>query len=238
MTHRSRGRPFVKVELLEELHSNTRRTRITYRALVDGQPAAIKCYRKPLFGLIHWIRALRRGQKIRKAGGPVPPIVFSGWVASERCFGYGTAFLEGYRPLRAVLTEESSRLRKFDVIRLLGQTLADAHQRGIEQPDGNLTNFLMGSDNRISMVDEDDIVVHSRRLNTASAVSNLANVAARLPEGELVSVLSDAYIESIDLDHLAVPGWDDEEFSRRVEKWRKMLNGKRNSRNISQRRFD
>lgn len=225
------------VELQEELHSNTRRTRITYRGLVDGQPAAIKCYRKPLFGLIHWIRALRRGKKIRRAGGPVPPIVFAGWLAPKQCFGYGTAFLEGYRPLRAVLVEEPSRSRQIDVIRLLGQTMADVHKRGIEQPDGNLTNFLMGPNDRLSMVDEDDIRVHPGMLPLGVAVSNLANVAARLPDEEMVETLLDAYLE------VAFVGkgseWDDGAFWASVKGWKNMLESKRASRNIaSKREFD
>lgn len=224
------------VELKEELHSNTRRTRITYRGMVDGQPAAIKCYRKPLFGLIHWIRALRRGKRIRRVGGPVPPIVFAGWVASEKCFGYGTAFLEGYRPLRAILMDEPSRSRQIDTIRLLGRTMADVHQRGIEQPDGNLTNFLMDEENRLSMVDEDDIRVHPGMLPLGVAVSNLANVAARLPDEEMVETLLTAYLEVAFVEKGSE--WDSGAFWASVKGWRAMLDAKRASRNIAPRQFD
>ncbi len=225
------------VELEEELHSNTRRTRITYRGLVDGQPAAIKCYRKPLFGLIHWIRALRRGKKIRQAGGPVPPIVFAGWIASERCFGYGTAFLEGYRSLRTVLMNESSRSRQIAIIRLLGQTMADAHKRGIEQPDGNLTNFLMGADDRLAMVDEDDVRVHPGMLPLKVAVSNLANVAARLPDEEMVEALLAAYLEAAFVE--SGSDWDCGAFWASVRGWKELLESKRASRNIApERKFD
>ena len=224
------------VKLEEELHSNTRRTRITYRGLVDGRVAAIKCYRKPLFGLVHWIRALRRGKKIRRVGGPVPPIVFAGWLASERCFGYGTAFLEGYRPLRAVLLGESSRVRQVEIIRLLGITIADLHRRGIEQPDGNLTNFLMGESDTICMVDEDDVRIYSRMLPLGVAVSNLANVAARLPDEDLVESLLMAYLD------VAFVGkgseWDDGAFWAGVKGWRATLEVKRASRNIRPRQFD
>lgn len=224
------------VELQEELHSNTRRTRITYRGLVDGQAAAIKCYRKPLFGLIHWIRALKRGKKIRRVGGPVPPIVFAGWIASEKCFGYGTAFLEGYRPLRTVLMNESSRSRQIYIIRLLGQTMADAHRRGIEQPDGNLTNFLMGPDDRLSMVDEDDMRVHQGMLPLGVAISNLANVAARLPDEEMVGMLLTAYLDGAFVEKSSE--WDSGAFWAGVKSWRAVLDAKRASRNIAPREFD
>ncbi|MCL7945967.1 lipopolysaccharide kinase InaA family protein [Marinobacter sp. ATCH36] len=225
------------VELQEELHSNTRRTRITYRGLVNGQPAAIKCYRKPLFGLVHWIRALRRGKKIRRAGGPVPPIVFAGWVASARCFGYGTAFLEGYRPLRAVLMAEPSRSRQIDIIRILGRAMADIHKRGIEQPDGNLTNFLMGEDSQLSMVDEDDIRVHHGMLSIGVATSNLANVAARLPDEEMVEILLTAYLDMAFVEDGSK--WDSGAFWTSVQGWKKMLESKRASRNITpERKFD
>jgi len=224
------------VKLEEELHSNTRRTRITYRGLVNGRMAAIKCYRKPLFGLIHWIRAVRRGKKIRSVGGPVPPIVFSGWLASERCFGYGTAFLEGYRPLRAVLMEESSRSRQKAVIRLLGETMADLHKRGIEQPDGNLTNFLLGGSDELCMVDEDDIRVHSDMLSVEVAISNLANVAARLPDEGMVEALLTAYLEDAFVERDSE--WDSGAFWASVKGWRAMLDAKRASRNIAPRQFD
>lgn len=224
------------VKLEEELHSNTRRTRITYRGLVDGQPVAIKCYRKPLFGLIHWVRALRRGRKIRRAGGPVPPIVFAGWLASERCFGYGTAFLEGYRPLRAVLLGESSRARQVEIIRLLGITIADLHRRGIEQPDGNLTNFLMGESDTICMVDEDDVRIYSRMLPLGVAVSNLANVAARLPDEDLAESLLMAYLDVAFVERRFE--WDDGAFWADVKGWRASLEAKRASRNIRPRQFD
>lgn len=225
------------VELEEELHSNTRRTRITYRGLVNGQPAAIKCYRKPLFGLVHWIRALRRGKKIRHAGAPVPPIVFAGWVASEKCFGYGTAFLEGYRPLRAVLLDEPSRGRQIDIVRLLGRTMAEVHKRGIEQPDGNLTNFLMGEEHQLSMVDEDDIRVHPGMLPLGVAISNLANVAARLPDEEMVETLLTAYLDVTFVE--ADSAWDRGAFWASVQGWKKMLEAKRASRNIApERKFD
>lgn len=225
------------VKLEEELHSNTRRTRITYRGLVDGQVAAIKCYRKPLFGLVHWIRALRRGKKIRRAGGPVPPIVFAGWLSSERCFGYGTAFLEGYRPLRAVLMEEPLRSRQEAIIHLLGRTMADVHKRGIEQPDGNLTNFLLGGSDELRMVDEDDIRVHSDMLPLGVAISNLANVAARLPDEEMVETLLSAYLEDAFVEQGSE--WDRGAFWASVNGWKAMLESKRASRNIApERKFD
>ncbi len=224
------------VELKEELHSNTRRTRITYRALVNGQVAAIKCYRKPFFGLIHWIRALRRGRKIRRAGGPVPPIVFAGWLAPQRCFGYGTAFLEGFRSLREVLMAEDSRLRQIEIVRLLGRAMADIHKRGIEQPDGNLTNFLMGADDTLAMVDEDDIRVYPGMLPLGIAVSNLGNVAARLPDEEMVEALVSAYLEAA----FVAKGsqWDEGAFWASVRGWRALLDAKRASRNIAPREFD
>ncbi|KPQ01938.1 hypothetical protein [Marinobacter sp. HL-58] len=227
----------TNVELEEELHSNTRRTRITYRGLVNGQPAAIKCYRKPLFGLIHWIRALRKGKKIRQVGAPVPPIVFAGWVTSEKCFGFGTAFLEGYRPLRAVLVNEPSRTRQIEIVRLLGWTMAEIHKRGIEQPDGNLTNFLMGEDSQLSMVDEDDIRVHPGMLPLSVATSNLANVAARLPDEEMVEALLTAYLDVAFVE--AGSGWDRGAFWASVQGWKTMLEAKRASRNIArERKFD
>lgn len=183
------------VELKEELHSNTRRTRITYRALVNGQTVAIKCYRKPLFGLIHWVRAVSRGKEIRRAGGPVPPVVYSGWVNELRCFGFATEFLSGYRSMRGILRETDDLNDQVRYLKRLGHCMADLHERGIEQPDCNLTNFLMGRDEDIRMVDEDDVRVHRQRLSEKVALSNLANLGARLPAGELLRVLHEAYLE-------------------------------------------
>lgn len=224
------------IELKEELHSNTRRTRITYRALVDGQEAAIKCYRKPLFGLVHWLRALRRGNQIRRAGGPVPPVVFSGWLPSMRCFAFGTAFLSEYISLRDALTNELLPHRRMEMVRMLGRTMGDLHRRGITQPDGNLTNFLVKRNSAIAMVDEDDVHVYSGPVPCRDAISNLGNVAARLPDKEMAEELLAGY-----WDDGIVPWraeWDDGAFWASVENWRSSLSAKRASRNIAPREFD
>ncbi|MDX1756774.1 MAG: hypothetical protein R3175_11990 [Marinobacter sp.] len=227
----------TEIELISELHANTRRTRITYRGRIAGRDVAIKCYRRPLFGLIHWIRAQRRGLKIRRAGGPVPEIVYSGWLAQRRCFCFATAFLDGYRPMRQVLREEASEERQYQLIRLLGTRMADIHRCGIEQPDGNLTNFLVNPQDDLAMVDEDDIRVYANPLPVGVAISNLANVAARLPDKSMVEALLSAYLER------AFPSapeqLDQGQFWKSVMGWKNLLERKRAKRNISAtRRFD
>ncbi len=225
------------IELISELHANTRRTRITYHGRIAGREVAIKCYRRPLFGLIHWIRAQRRGLKIRRAGGPVPEIVYSGWLAQRRCFCFATAFLEGYRPMREVLREESCEARQYQLIKLLGARLADIHRCGIEQPDGNLTNFLVNDRNELAMVDEDDIRVHSKKLSRTTAMNNLGNIAARLPDGELSVALSEGYLGALSSERKS-DYWDRALFLEKLQFWRQTLNEKRASRNIAPRQFD
>ncbi|WP_417522294.1 hypothetical protein [Marinobacter sp.] len=224
------------IELKEELHANTRRTRITYRALIDGQEVAIKCYRKPLFGLIHWLRALRRGKKIRRAGGPVPPVAFSGWFPPMSCFAFGTKFLDGYVSLRDALTREQSLDRRLEMVRMLGLVVGDLHRRGIVQPDGNLTNFLIRRNADIAMVDEDDVQVYSAPLPRRLAISNLGNIAARLPNKEMVKELLAGYMDKGIVP--SSPEWDDGAFWTSVEEWRVLLHAKRVSRNIAARDFD
>lgn len=226
----------VNVELKEELHSNTRRTRITYRAFVDGQEVAIKCYRKPLFGLLHWLRAVRRGKKIRRAGGPVPAIVYAGWVASLRCFGFSTSYLAGYRSLREVLNSESSKSTQLIVIEKLGRAVADIHVRGIEQPDGNLTNFLVSPEGSMAMVDEDDIRVFRSCLPGKRAASNLGNIAARLPDRSMRERLLAAYKQ--EMSKSSLNPIDDALYWSSVAAWRSQLEDKRASRNIAPRQFD
>lgn len=186
----------ANVVLQRELHANVRRTRITYSALIDDQPAAIKCFRKPLFGLFHWLRARIKAHRIRKAGGPVPPIVYAGWVSELRCFGFATEFLEGYRSLRSALRESTELDEQKRLLTKLAECIADLHQRGIAQPDGNLTNFLLGPSGDIKMVDEDDVTVSKSALTGRAAMLNLANVGARLPSGELPLCLSTAYVQA------------------------------------------
>lgn len=186
----------ANVVLQRELHANVRRTRITYSALIDSQPAAIKCFRKPLFGLFHWQRARIKAHKIRNAGGPVPPVLYAGWVRELRCFGFATEFLEGYRSLREALRESAGLEEQKQLLEKLAECIADLHQRGIEQPDGNLTNFLLGPSGDIKMVDEDDVRVFKVALTGRVAMLNLANVGARLPSGELPLYLRKAYVQA------------------------------------------
>lgn len=225
------------IVLERELHANTRRTRLTYRGTVNGSAAAIKCYRKPLFGLFHWLRAQHRGRRLRAAGAAVPDLVYSGWFRAERCFCFATAFLEGYRPLRAVLTEEPSRSRQSALVALLGRGLADAHNKGILQPDCNLTNFMLGDDDALAFVDEDDIRVFRAGLSPAQSRLNLANVAARLPDEEMVAALLAAYLAARPAGVAA--NWDQARFRAAIADWQDRLARKRARRNITERRrFD
>ena len=225
------------IALEQELHANTRRTRLTYRGRVDGRPAAIKCYRKPLFGLFHWLRAQHRGRRLRAAGAAVPDLVYSGWFGAERCFCFATAFLEGYRPLRAVLTEEPSRSRQLELIAVLGRSLADAHNKGILQPDCNLTNFMLGDNDVLALVDEDDIRVYRANLPLARAEMNLANVAARLPDEGMVATLLAAYLAARPSE--VCESWEQARFRAGIRHWQDRLARKRARRNITERRrFD
>ncbi|WP_162628890.1 MULTISPECIES: hypothetical protein [Marinobacter] len=224
------------IELLTEIHSNTRRTRITYLARIDEALAAIKCYRRPLFGLVHWLRAERRGRRLRKVGAPVPPVAYSGWVPGKRCFGFATEFLDGYRPMRQVLREAESPEVLQHLIGVLGRTVADLHQRGVEQPDGNLTNFLVDERDRVAMVDEDDIRVFRGGLPIGVEISNLANIASRLPDERAVEVLLNAYMDARAPTDENV--WDQAAFWAQVNGWRELFRAKRAKRNIADRRFD
>ena len=114
--------------------------------------------------------------------------------------------------------------------------MADVHKRGIEQPDGNLTNFLLGGSDELCMVDEDDIRVHSGMLSVGVAISNLANVAARLPDEGMVETLLTAYLEDAFVEQGSE--WDSGAFWASVKGWRAMLDAKRASRNIAPRQFD
>lgn len=228
--------PMPDIALEEELHANTRRTRITFRGFIDGQEMAIKCYRKPLFGLIHWLRAVHRGKRIRRAGGPVPAIVYSGWVPTLRCFGFGTSYLVGYRSLREVLNAEVSREKQMAMVERLGRTVADLHRRGIEQPDGNLTNFLVNSEGNMAMVDEDDVRVSRSHLPLKAAASNLGNIAARLPDRSMRERLLVSYKQAV--SDSSVQMFQDELYWSSVVGWRTQLEAKRASRNIAPRQFD
>jgi len=131
---------------------------------------------------------------------------------------------------------ERSRSRQIELVRLLGRSMADIHKRGIEQPDGNLTNFLVGPDDTLAMVDEDDIRVYPGMLPLGVAVSNLGNVAARLPDEEMVDALVSAYLNVA----FVAKGsqWDEGAFWASVKGWRALLDAKRASRNIAPREFD
>lgn len=218
------------IELQEELHSNTRRTRITYRGLVDGRAVAIKCYRKPLFGLIHWMRALYRGKRIRRVGGPVPPICYSGWVSRMSCFGYATAYLDGYLPLRDLLYQATNKQEQAEMLSRLGAVVARLHQLGLEQADGNLTNFLVGPGLAFQVVDEDDISVSSRPLMAKQRVRNLADIVARVEDRELANVVIQNYIVNAKVDNASLEALG---FPELLQEKRKHFKSKRVARGIN-----
>lgn len=227
----------VTIVLQREIHANTRRTRITFQGLVNDRLAAIKCYRKPAYGLYHWIRAQHRGKRIRCAGAPVPEVIYSGWLSAHRCFCFATVFLQNYKPLRTVLVEETSRSAQEAHIQKLGRMIAQIHKKGIEQPDGNLTNFMLGESGHLAMVDEDDMRVYSRSVESGVAIINLANIASRLSDEGLVASLEAAYLA--DSSSNIRKAWDHHLFLTNVARSRSALEAKRSKRNISAvRRFD
>lgn len=151
----------------------------------------------------------------------MPPVLYAGWVRELRCFGFATEFLEGYRSLREALRESKGLEEQEQLLKKLAECIADLHQRGIEQPDGNLTNFLLGPDGDIKMVDEDDVRVSKSALTGRAAMLNLANVGARLPSGDLPLCLRTAYVQARKDLHGEVAfderGFDDEVFRQKEQ---------------------
>lgn len=226
------------IRLAEELHANTRRSRITHRATLGDEIMALKCYHRPLWGLWHWWRAHRGGCRLRRLGAPVPPIVYSGWVPAAGCFGYGTRFLPGYRPLREALRDsEDQPERQLQLIVALGRLMAEVHALGIVQPDGNLTNFLVGDREDIVLVDEDDIRVARAPLASDRALDNLANIAARLPEAAMREALEAAYLQNA--SEKLGGTWQPVQFYRQADAWQRRTEAKRAKRGqVIRRRFD
>ncbi len=225
----------TRIEIQKKIHSNTRGTRITFHGSIGSKEVALKCYRRPLWGLFHTVRALIRGSRIRRRKAPFPDIVFWGWVPQERCFGYATGFLSGYESVRYRLihADESGQSR---VIGCLGRLIAELHIAGLEQTDGNLTNFLMDASHNLAVVDEDDVKIHSRSLRATKAIRNLSNVAARLPSEAMREEFLNAYLS--DSRHSEITDNDIEEFWLQSGNVRLQLDSKRSARNIASRKFD
>lgn len=162
----------------EEIHANTRRTRITYRGRVDGRPAAIKCYKAPLYGLIHWLRAHLKAQRIRRSPLPFPEVLYSGWLSGQRCFGVGFIYLEGSVSVSRLVEKRSEE--SFKVIDQLVDLLVTCHKVGVEQSDANLTNFLRLQTGGMAVVDEDGVKLHRAPLPERIALFNLAAAVSRL----------------------------------------------------------
>lgn len=166
------------VVLDSEIHANTRRTRITYSGWVGDRKAAVKCFKGPLFGFYHWLRAHYKTGPIRRVAFAFPEVLFSGWVPEKRCFCIGFEFLEGYAPVRELVQERSAA--SLQVIEQLLDLLVDCHRAGVEQTDANLTNFLHSDTGKMAIVDEDDVKLHGHPLRESAALFNLAAVVSRL----------------------------------------------------------
>ncbi len=111
------------------------------------------------------------------------------------------------------------------------------HNRGVIQPDGNLTNFLLSSEGKLWVIDEDDVEVYPGSVSSKVAVSNLANIVSRISSQPLRDALVEAYMRGA-ATHI-VEGWDDEEFWRTVDEVRSQTEMKWRKRNIStDREFD
>lgn len=172
-----------------EIHANTRRTRITYQARVGDEKIALKCYKAPLFGLLHWLRASRKSRQIRQRTLPFPDVLFSGWFARQRCFSIGYRYLEGYRPVRDLVEERSEASLR--IIERLMVLLVRCQEAGVEQTDANLTNFLISENQDIAVVDEDAVKLHPGPMPEPAARANLASAMSRvgwLTRSDLASI--------------------------------------------------
>lgn len=214
------------IHLGEEIHANTRRTRITYRGDIDGQSVALKCYLKPLRGLFHWVRAHRKGGAIRRSGAPVPAVIYSGWLPEKSCFCFATRYLEGFVPLRDLMsTAPEQQPESLERLKQLLELLADLHARGVEQTDANLTNFLMNDEGEIAVVDEDGIRLTPGACTPLKATFNLASLVSRIPwlDDDITKFVWTWY------SHYSVHGaaLDRIEFDRQLSFWTRRLNSKK-----------
>jgi hypothetical protein len=131
--------------------------------------------------------------------------------------------------MREVLRDTVVFDEQVQLLKLLGACLADLHAKGLEQTDCNLTNFLIGPADDIRMVDEDDVRIHQRALSGQRALSNLANLGARLPTGELPHVLMESYLERLS-SVLKGSFPDTASFERQVQEKKHALHAKRAAR--------
>jgi hypothetical protein len=79
--------------------------------------------------------------------------------------------------------------------------------------------------------------VYPQALSASVALFNLANIASRLADPEMVQALLDAYLAVLPAERARA--WDRERFQASVKDWRQRLEAKRAKRNIARvREFD
>lgn len=165
---------------VNELHANTRRTRLTYRGWLNDTDVALKAYRAPFRGLFHWFRTHRKADRLRRLGVPLPDVIYSGWLPGLRCFCIAYRFMDNHDRLQERLAHRDPASSWPDVEHLLS-LFAHCHRLGVMQTDANLTNFLLSRDNQWVILDEDDLQLRRGPLDAESALFNLAAVVSRIP---------------------------------------------------------
>lgn len=161
-----------------EVRANRRRTRLTSRGTLDGAAVYIKTFRgltAPLKGSItaKKARALRQ-----RAPGAAPDLLYAGPCGPGRWLLIYEA-IDAAETL-AWLKAGSAPSGAWPTTIALVDFVADLHDRGIVQPDTNLTNFVC-DEARLWMLDDDDLKFSASPVTPSAGLGNLASVLARIP---------------------------------------------------------
>lgn len=160
-----------------EVRANRRRTRVTSRGELDGAPVYIKLFRG-LTASLKGCSTARKARELRiRAPQAAPDMLFAGHSGPGRWLVVYEAIDAG--ETLAWLKAESAPSGAWPVTIALVDFVADLHDRGIVQPDTNLTNFIRG-DRRLWMLDDDDLKFSASPVSAASGLRNLASVSARI----------------------------------------------------------
>jgi hypothetical protein len=140
----------------------------------------VKLYFSPRRARANWKRSNRGCRAFSDRYIPSPDILFSGYVPEYGLYAMVFEYLTDALRIDSALDACTDVPRQGKILDLLVGCLASLHERGIEQNDLHMGNFMISGE-RVYALDGDQVSIHRGPIERNKSFGNLARLLANLP---------------------------------------------------------
>ncbi len=199
--------------------------RLTCKRLWENQPVVIKLFSCTLRNRWHWDREVKGLRALTERGIKSPKLLYIGRLNKPDIYLVVTEFIPSSITVRQELDSTQEPARQTKLLKKMIFLAANHHRAGILHCDPHLSNFLLVSDDIVT-VDGGDIDVRKKGLSKSLSFRHLAELLAEFPahkDRECIDLLD---------EYLKIRGWN-----RQADDDRQLYQRIRTEREIRRRNF-